>query len=140
MTVGPRSRSCSTAWPPEAAAEVAEHLRAMTAEQGLPRPELLVVPETGLEDGRLPAAALAPCASWLDELAADANGRAAVVRRTLTGALESLPRRVELVTARSPSSRRPSPRSAMTSTVRTPARWTRSTRRCAVVRCCAGRC
>ena len=72
----------------------------MTAEQGLPGTELLVVPETELEDGRLPAAALAPVRAWLEGLAADANGRAAVVRRTLTGALESLPRRVELVAAR----------------------------------------
>ena len=35
--------------------------------------------------------------AWLEALAADANGRAAVVRRTLTGALASLPGRVELV-------------------------------------------
>src|SRR5215207_2646897 len=83
--------------PPEAVAEVGEHLRAMIAEQGLPGTELLVVPETELEDGRLPTAALAPVRGWLEGLAADADGRAAVVRRTLTGALESLPHRVELV-------------------------------------------
>ncbi len=83
--------------PPGAADEVVDHLRAMMAEQGLQGTELLVVPETELEDGRLPAAALAPVRVWLDGLAADANGRAEVVRRTLTGALESLPRRVEVV-------------------------------------------
>ena len=83
--------------PPGAAQEVAEHLRTMTADQGLLGTELLVVPEAELEDGRLPAAALAPVRAWLEALAADANGRAAVVRRTLTGALASLPRRVELV-------------------------------------------
>jgi hypothetical protein len=83
--------------PPEGAGEVADHLRAMMAEQGLHATELLVVPETGLVDGRLPAAALAPVRGWLDALAADAGGRAEVVRRTLTGALESLPRRVEVV-------------------------------------------
>ena len=83
--------------PPGAADEVVDHLRAMMADQGLQGTELLVVPETELEDGRLPAAALAPVRVWLDGLAADANGRADVVRRTLTGALESLPRRVEVV-------------------------------------------
>ena len=83
--------------PPEAAAEVAEHLRAMMREQGLQDTQLLVVPEAPLEDGRLPAGALAPVRDWLDWLAADANGRAELVRRTLTGALDSLPRRVGFV-------------------------------------------
>jgi hypothetical protein len=83
--------------PPGGAEEVADHLVAMMAEQGLEGTELLVVPETGLEDERLPVAALAPVRRWLDALTTDANGRAEVVRRTLTGALESLPRRVEVV-------------------------------------------
>jgi hypothetical protein len=83
--------------PAEAAGEVAGHLRAMMREQGLQDTPLLVVPETPLEDGRLPAAALAPVRDWLDWLATDANGRAELVRRTLTGALDSLPRRVVFV-------------------------------------------
>src|SRR3954451_11490031 len=83
--------------PPDGADEVADHLRAMMAEQGLKGTELLVVPETSLQDGRLPTAALAPVRRWLDGLAADATGRADVVRQTLTGALESLPRRVDVV-------------------------------------------
>ena len=45
-------------------------------------------------------AALAPVRDWLDWLAADANGRAELVRRTLTGALDSLPRRVGFVGGR----------------------------------------
>jgi hypothetical protein len=65
--------------------------------QGLEHTRLLVVPETELEDGRLPAAALAPVREWLDWLADDAHGRAELVRRTLTGALDSLPRRVTVV-------------------------------------------
>lgn len=83
--------------PAEAAGEVADHLRVMMGDQGLQHTQLLVVPETPLEDGRLPAAALAPVRESLDSLAADANGRADLVRRTLTGALDSLPRRVALV-------------------------------------------
>ena len=93
--------------PAEGAAEVADHLRAMMREQGLGEAELLVVPETPLEDGRLPAAALAPVRGWLDGLAADATGRADLVRRTLTGALESLPRRVAVVSACARRRRRP---------------------------------
>jgi hypothetical protein len=80
--------------PPEGTAEVAAHLREMIAENGLEGAELLVVPETRLEDGRLPPAALAPVREWLDALAADAQARAGLVRRTLTGALDSLPGRV----------------------------------------------
>ena len=83
--------------PAEGVGEVGAHLRAMMREQGLGEAELLVVPETPLEDGRLPAVALAPVRGWLDGLAADATGRADLVRRTLTGALESLPRRVAVV-------------------------------------------
>jgi len=83
--------------PGEGAGEVSDHLRSMMREHGLPDTELLVVPETALEDGRLPEPALAPVRAWLDGLAADATGRADLVRRTLTGALESVPRRVGVV-------------------------------------------
>jgi energy-coupling factor transporter ATP-binding protein EcfA2 len=85
--------------PPEAGAEVAEHLRAMVRERGLGGAELLVVADTDLEDVRLPAAVLAPVRQWLDGLAADAEARSGLVRRTLTGALDSLPGRVDVVAA-----------------------------------------
>jgi energy-coupling factor transporter ATP-binding protein EcfA2 len=85
--------------PPEALGEVAEHLRAMLEERGLGGTPVLVVPETALEDGRLPAAALAPVRAWLDELAVDAQARAGLVRRTLTGALDSVPGRAAKVRA-----------------------------------------
>jgi hypothetical protein len=83
--------------PPESAPEVAGHLREMIEERGLGRAPILVVPETALEQERLPAAALAPVRAWLDELAADAQSRAGLVARTLTGALDSLPERVARV-------------------------------------------
>jgi hypothetical protein len=41
----------------------------------------------------IPAPALAPARAWLDDLAANAQARAALVRRTLRGALASLPAR-----------------------------------------------
>lgn len=83
--------------PADGAGDVADHLSDMVQERGLGGTELLVVPEAPLEDGRLPGAALAPVRTWLDTLAADAQGRAGVVRRTLTGALDSVPRRVAVV-------------------------------------------
>ena len=78
---------------PEDAREVAAHLREMLREQDLGESELLVVPETELIDGLLPAPALAPVRRWLDTLAADAAARSDLIRRTLKGALSSLPAR-----------------------------------------------
>jgi energy-coupling factor transporter ATP-binding protein EcfA2 len=78
---------------PADAREVAAHLREMLREQDLGESELLVVPETGLVDELLPAAALAPVRGWLDALAADAAARSDLIRRTLKGALASLPAR-----------------------------------------------
>jgi hypothetical protein len=77
--------------------QVVGHLRQMLEEQGLPHTDLLVVAETVLEDGLLPPGALVPVRRWLDALAADAHARGALVRRTLTGALASLPPRVASV-------------------------------------------
>ncbi len=85
--------------PPEAG-EVAAHLRAMLAEQGLGETELLVVPESAIaENGLLDPAALAPVRGWLDALSHDASARGELVRRTLAGALDSLGPRVRSVEA-----------------------------------------
>jgi energy-coupling factor transporter ATP-binding protein EcfA2 len=83
--------------PADGAEEVAAHLRAMLAEQGLDGAELRTVPETALADGLVPAEALAPLRAWLDALASDAQARATLIRRTLTGALDSLVPRVGAV-------------------------------------------
>jgi energy-coupling factor transporter ATP-binding protein EcfA2 len=83
--------------PADGAEEVAAHLRAMLGEQGLDGAELLVVPETTLEEGLLPPSALVPLRRWLDRLAVDAQARATLIRRTLTGALDSLAPRVGAV-------------------------------------------
>jgi energy-coupling factor transporter ATP-binding protein EcfA2 len=83
--------------PEGADGEIAPHLTAMLEDRGLPGTELLVVPEAPLADGRLGEAALAPVRGWLDGLAADGQARADVVRRTLAGALDSVPARVATV-------------------------------------------
>ena len=82
--------------PPDAEREVVAHLHAMVRERGLDA-ELLVVPETTLEEERLPERALEPVRRWLDALTADAQARSDLIRRTLSGALRSLPARAGAV-------------------------------------------
>jgi energy-coupling factor transporter ATP-binding protein EcfA2 len=83
--------------PEDAGREVPAHLRQMLEKEGLPEAEVLVVPEVPLVEELIPAPALAPVRAWLDDLAADAQARAALVRRTLRGALASLPARAAVV-------------------------------------------
>src|SRR5215216_3616596 len=83
--------------PADASREVPAHLRQMLRDEGLGDSEVLVVPEVALEGDLLPARALLPVRAWLDDLAADAQARAALVRRTLRGALASLPARAAAV-------------------------------------------
>jgi hypothetical protein len=85
--------------PEDAGREVPAHLRRMLEDERLPEADVLVVPETALEEGLIPAPALAPVRAWLDDLSADAQARAALVRRTLRGALASLPARAAVVEA-----------------------------------------
>ncbi|HWC15091.1 MAG TPA: dynamin family protein [Actinomycetota bacterium] len=82
--------------PPEAAVEVPAHLGQLLETNGLDA-EVLVVPETHLADGLIPDEALAPVRDWLRALGNDADARAAVVRRTLEGALASFRPRVETI-------------------------------------------
>jgi hypothetical protein len=83
--------------PADAWSEVSTHLGRMLRDEGLAGAELLLVPETALEDGRVPPAALAPVRGWLDALAADAQARADLVSRTLRGALASIPGRTAAI-------------------------------------------
>lgn len=83
--------------PPEALAEVPGHLAQMLEAEGLAGTPVLTVPEIPLEEGRIPAGALAPVRDWLDGLAADSEARGQTVLKTLTGALDSLPARCEVV-------------------------------------------
>jgi energy-coupling factor transporter ATP-binding protein EcfA2 len=79
--------------PPEAVQEVAADLAGMLERAGLAAARLFVVEERPLIDGRLPEDQVAPLRAWLHALAADQDARAAVVRQTLTGALDSLEQR-----------------------------------------------
>ena len=80
--------------PAEAAAELAADLAGMLTRAGLGGARLFVVEERPLADGLLPDDQVGPLRTWLHALAADQGARAAVVRQTLTGALDSLEQRV----------------------------------------------
>ncbi|GLX98640.1 ABC transporter [Herbidospora sp. NEAU-GS84] len=82
--------------PEEARVPVAADLRRLLKENGLAGTPLFEVPELPLpsERARLPEIAVRPIKKWLDGLSADHEARADVVRRTLSGALDSLAVRV----------------------------------------------
>jgi len=78
--------------PPEAMEEVRDHLASMLREHGLAGAPIFTVPETALTaDGLLSEREIARLRSWLAALARDAKARSIVVRRTLNGALRSIP-------------------------------------------------
>ncbi|HET9997812.1 MAG TPA: dynamin family protein [Nocardioides sp.] len=84
--------------PPEAVDTVAAHLARMLASRGLKDSPLFTVTEGEVDDnGLLPAEAVAEISSWLIELAADSEARAAVVKQTLEGAIRTLTRRTHEV-------------------------------------------
>ncbi len=85
--------------PPEAVTEVRDDLAAMLQRAGLAGARLFVIEERPLVDGFLPANQVAPLRDWLHVLAADQEQRAAVVRQTLSGALDSLTDRVDALAA-----------------------------------------
>ncbi|MCT9933273.1 GTPase domain-containing protein [Planotetraspora sp. A-T 1434] len=82
--------------PAEACEPVTADLTRLLREHGLGDAPLFTVPELELpsEHARLPAHAVQPIATWLARLSVDARARAAVVRQTLSGALDSLGTRV----------------------------------------------
>ncbi|WP_037936606.1 ABC transporter [Streptosporangium roseum] len=82
--------------PPEALGVVKRDLTRLLEANGLGGTRLFEVPELVLpeENARLPRSAIEPVADWLTGIAADSQARAAVVRQTLSGALESLAVRV----------------------------------------------
>ena len=79
---------------PDAIETVATHLARMLASRGLKDSPMFIVTEGVVDaDGLLPAESVAEIKGWLDSLAKDAEGRAAVVKQTLEGAIRTLTRR-----------------------------------------------
>jgi energy-coupling factor transporter ATP-binding protein EcfA2 len=84
--------------PVDAIDPVRGHLVSMLADHGLGGTPVFAVPEEPLDDHRI-GASLDELRGWLDQLAADADARRAVVLQSLEGALQSLPARVDRVVA-----------------------------------------
>jgi len=81
--------------PAGAEAEVTAHLGEMLEREDLGRARVYTITETQLEDGLIPEEGMAQVRDWLGSLAGDAEERAALVRMTLEGALDSLEGRVD---------------------------------------------
>ena len=81
--------------PAGAEAEVTAHLGEMLEREDLGRARVYTITETLLEDGLIPEEGTAQVRDWLASLAGDAEERAALVRMTLEGALDSLEGRVD---------------------------------------------
>ena len=75
--------------PVGAAEEVREDLASLARQRGLGEVMIVTVEEQPLTDGRLPAAAISPIGAYLESIGRDAQERAAIVRRSLSGAVSS---------------------------------------------------
>ena len=84
--------------PPGAEAEVETHLGEMLASHGLADAEVFSIAEGPVSDDRL-LEGIEPVRTWLYGLAADAEERQALIRKTIAGAVASLPARAALVVA-----------------------------------------
>jgi energy-coupling factor transporter ATP-binding protein EcfA2 len=81
--------------PPGSEDDVTGHLAHMLLERGLGDSPMFAVPEAQLDQqGLLPDEAIGQIRTWLTALAADATARAAVVRRTLRGAVNSMTKKL----------------------------------------------
>ncbi|MDF8265389.1 GTPase family protein [Luteipulveratus flavus] len=77
--------------PVDAMEEVRADLAQMLMDQGLGQSPIFAVLESRLDEhGLLPYTEVSRMRSWLTSLAADAHARSTVIRRTLTGAIDSL--------------------------------------------------
>lgn len=74
---------------PAARTAVTRHLREMLVEHGLDA-QVVVVPESRVEGGLLPVAAVAELGGWLRAVVGDAGARDGVVQRTVRGAIDDL--------------------------------------------------
>ena len=75
--------------PAGAAQEIREDLAALAQRRGLGEVTIHIVEEQPLSDGRLPVQAIAPIGAYLEGIGWDAEERAAIVRRSLSGAVSS---------------------------------------------------
>ncbi|HET7476163.1 MAG TPA: ABC transporter [Dermatophilaceae bacterium] len=92
--------------PPAALEEIRNHLAEMLRDRDLSSAPIFTIPEATLTpDGLLDPRDVAPLTAWLGVLADDAAARGVVIRRTLHGALDSIPDRVAVLCAASEDQR-----------------------------------
>ncbi|MBG6223494.1 hypothetical protein IWX63_000042 [Arthrobacter sp. CAN_A2] len=78
--------------------EIRSDLLTLLSAENLGHAPIFVVPEMTLEPARmLPAHAVEPITRWLQALAADADGRRDIARRTVSGAMRALAGRVDAI-------------------------------------------
>ncbi|WP_052274352.1 dynamin family protein [Arthrobacter sp. L77] len=78
--------------------EVRSDLLTLLSAENLGHAPIFVVPEMTLEPSRmLPAHAVEPITRWLQALAADADGRRDIARRTVSGAMRALAGRIDAI-------------------------------------------
>ena len=75
--------------PAGATQEIREDLAALARRRGLGEVAIYTVEEQPLSDSRLPTEAIAPIGAYLEEIGRDFEERAAIVRRSLSGAVAS---------------------------------------------------
>jgi 50S ribosome-binding GTPase len=84
---------------PAVGPEVVSHFHAMLEANGLIGNQRFVIPETVLNDGKLPPEICAPVREWLAETAAQPDRRVAVLTRTMSGVLDTFRVRVPALAA-----------------------------------------
>ncbi|MFC5380844.1 ABC transporter [Aquipuribacter nitratireducens] len=83
--------------PAAAMTDVRDDLASMLAANGLGASPMFTIADSDVEHGLLPRRAVAGLHAWLTGLAADEAARGVVIRRTVTGALNTLGERVAVV-------------------------------------------
>lgn len=80
--------------PPGGGEDVVEHFGEMLDARGVGRARRFTIPETTIDNSRLPDECIADIRAWLTDLAKDNDGRDKVIRSTLGGVLDSFRTRV----------------------------------------------
>lgn len=84
--------------PPGVEEEIRSDLLTLLSEENLGHAPIFVIPEVPLGPSRmLPADAVEPINRWLQALAADAEGRREIARRTVGGAMRALAGRIDAI-------------------------------------------
>ena len=85
--------------PPSHRTELVAHFNAMLDANGIQAADRFVIPETGIVDGFLPDDIFQPIRDWLNETAAHADRRVAVLTQTMAGMLDTFKVRVPRLAA-----------------------------------------